>query len=716
MSTPLKSAWRSEQPLRVGAFVVDPSTNELRGAAGIRRLRPILMDVLLRLAADAGRAVPRETLITDVWPRRMVNDEVLSRAIAELRTVLDDDTSGARYIETLPKIGYRLVAQVTPVGADAMTNPTPAQTAPAGPRPAPFPWRHAAGALLTTALAIIAVVGLARRGGQPTLPAMQAIERQLVAAVPFTSDPELEIHPRFSPDGRRVVFIKRDERQSQLVIQDVSTRERKVVLSTEAVLASPVFFPDGKRIAYYRRDADGGCGIFSREVDGPRESRIIACNGTLRTHFDISTDGKWLAFASAPDRQMPSAIQLLDLYDNSSRSLTSPQPGEGADSAPRFSPDSRRVAFFRGTHSHSSVWLAGVQPPHAARRASNDDGLVYGLAWMSGNGPLVVSADWAGFRALHALDLATGVSTLLGARGARYPDISRQGVISYEQAAFRADLWLSSAAEPGRDTRVLWPSTRYSNQAEFSPNGKQVVFASNRDGLEGLYVGTVGGGLQRLPLAAGFRYIRPHWSQDGGAITATRIALGGPMPARQEGIRHNLADSRTEVLTHLGSRVNDVRELAGGELLVSELVEHAVQLMRIAAGGTRMRLPLPLISQYALAGDRLVYTQPQLPGATQCRLASLQCTALAIALNDDNRFDWSLTHDAVWFLSRDDGALVRHNLANLTEKRFAYAPTAVGTNIAVSPDGRQLLLSREAPPLIDLMIAPSAGGAVQAVP
>lgn len=674
------------------------------------------MDVLLRLAADAGRAVPRETLITDVWPRRMVNDEVLSRAIGELRTVLDDDASDARYIETLPKIGYRLVAQVAPAGVDATTNTMPAQAAPAEARPTPFAWRHAAGALLTTALAVIAVAGLAQRGGQPVLSAMRAVERQLVAATPFTSDPELEIHARFSPDGRRVVFIKRDDRQSRLVIQDVATRARKVVLSTEAMLASPVFFPDGKRIAYYRRDVDGACGIFSREVDGTLESRIVDCNGTLRTHFDISADGRWLAYASAPDRQMPSAIQLLDLLDNSRRSLTSPQPGEGADSAPRFSPDGRRIAFFRGTQSHSSVWLAGVQPPRAAQRASKDDGLVYGLTWMGGDGPLVVSADWAGFRALHALDLASGISTLLGARGARYPDISRQGMLSYEQATFRADLWLSSTTEPGRDARLLWPSTRYSNQAEFSPDGTQVLFASNRDGLEGLYVGTLGGGLQRLPLAAGFRYIRPHWSPDGRAITATRIALGGPMPARQEGIRHHLADSRTEVLTQLGSRVNDVRELAGGELLVSELVEHAVQLVRIAAGGARMRLQLPLISQYALAGDTLVYTQPQLPGATRCRLASLQCTALAIALNDDNRFDWGLTQDAVWFLSQDDGMLVRYDLANLTEKRFAYAPTAVGTNIAVSPDDRQLLLAREAPPLIDLMIAPPVGGAAQAVP
>ena len=76
------------------------------------RLRPLLMDLLLRLAADPGCVVTRETLLADVWALRADDDEVLSSAIGDLRCVLGDDAIQPRYIETLPQAGYRLVAQV----------------------------------------------------------------------------------------------------------------------------------------------------------------------------------------------------------------------------------------------------------------------------------------------------------------------------------------------------------------------------------------------------------------------------------------------------------------------------------------------------------------------------------------------------------------------------------------------------------------------------
>src|SRR5512139_3381499 len=130
-----KTSWRPDGPLRIGEYDALPASNELRGAAGVVRLRPLIMGVLLRLAAEPGQVVTRERLIEDVWPRRMVNDEVLSRAIAELRTALGDDARQSRYIETIPKVGYRLVA---PVAADSSATP-PARTSdrPANPGSSP---------------------------------------------------------------------------------------------------------------------------------------------------------------------------------------------------------------------------------------------------------------------------------------------------------------------------------------------------------------------------------------------------------------------------------------------------------------------------------------------------------------------------------------------------------------------------------------------------
>src|SRR5438105_6894190 len=105
--------FRRDPPTMIGAWEVRAASNELLAPDRVIRLRPRLMDVLLRLAASPGEVVTRQVLLDEVWPRRLVADEVLSRTIAELRTALSDDAREARYIETLPKIGYRLIAPVT---------------------------------------------------------------------------------------------------------------------------------------------------------------------------------------------------------------------------------------------------------------------------------------------------------------------------------------------------------------------------------------------------------------------------------------------------------------------------------------------------------------------------------------------------------------------------------------------------------------------------
>src|SRR6186713_1857701 len=127
---PAIPAFRRHPPARIGAFEVRAASNELAGPDGVLRLRPRLMDVLLRLAQAPGEVVARQVLLDDVWPRRLVADEVLSRTIAELRTALGDDAREARYVETLPKVGYRLIAPVTSV-----VPPTPSPT----PRIDPLP-------------------------------------------------------------------------------------------------------------------------------------------------------------------------------------------------------------------------------------------------------------------------------------------------------------------------------------------------------------------------------------------------------------------------------------------------------------------------------------------------------------------------------------------------------------------------------------------------
>lgn len=97
---------------RVGEWLAEPSLNRLSSDRADLRIRPQLMDVLVCLARHHGRVVLKDELLAQVWPDRIITESGMVRCIAELRQLLGDDSHEPRYIETIPKRGYRLVASV----------------------------------------------------------------------------------------------------------------------------------------------------------------------------------------------------------------------------------------------------------------------------------------------------------------------------------------------------------------------------------------------------------------------------------------------------------------------------------------------------------------------------------------------------------------------------------------------------------------------------
>ena len=99
---------------RVGSWLVQPGLNIVSQNCTGTRLEPKVMEVLVCLASRAGEPVTKETILKTVWPETFVSDDVLTRSISELRRVFEDDAREPRFIETIPKRGYRLVATIAP--------------------------------------------------------------------------------------------------------------------------------------------------------------------------------------------------------------------------------------------------------------------------------------------------------------------------------------------------------------------------------------------------------------------------------------------------------------------------------------------------------------------------------------------------------------------------------------------------------------------------
>ncbi len=117
-------------PFILAEHRIDPGANQIQGpdvegSAKPIQVEPKAMAVLCFLASRAGETISREEIMAAVWARRVVVEETLTRAISQLRTALSDSTSEPRYIQTVPKQGYRLIAAVGDTAIQPVEKPPP---------------------------------------------------------------------------------------------------------------------------------------------------------------------------------------------------------------------------------------------------------------------------------------------------------------------------------------------------------------------------------------------------------------------------------------------------------------------------------------------------------------------------------------------------------------------------------------------------------------
>jgi len=97
---------------QVGEFALDADLRLLTRGVEVVPLPPKTFELLLELVRRAPGVVRRQELIDGVWPKELVNDEALTQRLMLLRRTLGDDPKAPRYIASMPRWGYRIVADV----------------------------------------------------------------------------------------------------------------------------------------------------------------------------------------------------------------------------------------------------------------------------------------------------------------------------------------------------------------------------------------------------------------------------------------------------------------------------------------------------------------------------------------------------------------------------------------------------------------------------
>jgi Tol biopolymer transport system component/DNA-binding winged helix-turn-helix (wHTH) protein len=516
---------RVSVPIRFGPFEVSPDSGELRKNGALLKLSGQAIKVLITLLERPGQLVTREELQDKLWPGASFGDfeHGINAVIKRLRDVLGDSATQPKFIETIPRHGYRFIQPVRGV-ADAQTV--------LGAPPLQRLKARRVGLRYATVLAV--ALGLISGAFLWRHLSLVALKSRAVpmTPLPFTSFRGKELGPSFSPNGNQIAFSWNGEKENNfdIYVKTIGGEKPLQLTFNPALELQPAWSPDGRFIAF-QRHTQGEDGIFLVPVLGGQERKLRSLQLGVFWYlesFEWSPNGKMLVFSDTPPGHDGWGISLLSIENpEDNYGLTIPTATQPYDFYPRFSPDGQTVAFIRTVNKSSSmdiylVSVAGGEP----KRLTFDKSMIRGLTWTPDGTYIVFSSDRLGGRRLWKIRASGGSPEPLsvGQEDAVEPAISRAGHnLAYTRILYDTNIWRyasSNAAGTRESPTSLIASTERDQAPNFSPDGKRIAFASRRSGSYEIWMCDSDGGspVQLTTFHSSAEVGTPRWSPDGQHI------------------------------------------------------------------------------------------------------------------------------------------------------------------------------------------------------
>ena len=687
--------------VRFGVFEADLQTGQLH-KNGVRvPLQGQPFQVCAILLEHSGELVTREELRQKIWPKDTFVDfdHALNTAITKIRIALGDDADNPRFVETLPRRGYRFIG---PVG-----KPT-SQTPLGNVSRKRFGGNMAVwtgigfGAALFALFCGVVISRFSRNRGVPPLQPMEVL--------PLASLSGLAVEPAFSPDGNYVAFALHAAKDSGIYTTMVGG-EKSLRLTNSFVDCCPRWSPEGREIAF-SRPVDGGVDIYVIPASGGTEHRLFSwpeghqislvpswrVNGLF---LDWSPDGKVLAFSDTQTDKTQAWIALLSLVDSTIRPLTSP-PSQNVDYGPAFSPDGSKVAFVRGiatgvVEDLYVVPAAGGSP----QRLTFDNTWILGPpAWTPDGRDIVFSSHRGGLPTLWRISASGGTPLPVPGVGAvaAFPSISGKGnQLTYQQMDDKMDIWRVNLKDEIRSQgppAVVISQKCRNSRPHFSPDGKRIVFESDRLGYEELWAcdsdGSNCGQLTSLRGTAG----AARWSPDGRYIAfefrprehsevyLLDVSSGVPrlLPTLPG------ADNGGPNWSRDGKWIYFYSDRGGGRFQLWKTRLNGGTPVQVTQNGG-------VFAAESADGRFLYYSKYETPGIWKMPLNGGEEIRMLDQPAGDSWWNWAVDRNGIYFFGSNRGTSSGVNFFDFTsgKKTLLAAADKPSQGLALSPDGRSIL-------------------------
>lgn len=550
----------SPDRVKFGPFEADVHTHELWKFGVKIKLVGQPFEVLAILLGKPGELVTREELRDRLWPGDTFVDfdHGLNAAVNKLREALSDSAETPRYIETLPRRGYRFIAPVERA-ATGIAKSAPGEVTTAPPivarveppktsepaltqdklsqitKPTRWPFYvSGAGALLLLVLLLLGTSFLKKTSSDSRFHVAYSPVQRIR---PLTNFAEETSEPAFSPDGNSVAFRRQSAKPggSGIYVKGIENEE-VTQLTSNGNDCCPAWSPDGKTIAFMRSADNNDLGIFLVPTSKGKESAVdyngqnltvvlggkerrLNTQGVTPKRGEVSwaPDGKSIAFSS------PRGIALFSMESGSVRQLTIAPP-QAEDWGPAFSADGEKILFVRSPDSGipEELMVAQCLTGEVTRVSSQHARILGAPQWSMDGKSVIFSSDFGSHPGLWRTGLDNaGVPTQINDSGWR-PSVARAGYrLAYQRITHSLNIWELELTDPQRATqrkeqRILVPSTSETDQGpgpQISPDGKKLVFMSDRSGTMEIWASERDGS-NPVQLTAVGGAGTPRWSPD----------------------------------------------------------------------------------------------------------------------------------------------------------------------------------------------------------
>lgn len=466
--------------LRFGPFELDVRSGELRRNGTTVRLQPQPLKVLLLLAGRPGDVVTREEIQAEIWPAGTFVDfeQSLNFCIRQIRAALRDDANAPRFVETLPRRGYRWVA-----------GPVRREMAPTVVHEWPRPLADAAAPGVVDAPSAPSGAGAAAAAGAQAVP--QRPSRRAFAAMTVITTLAL---------AGLVALALRERTQ---VAATMAPAFQRITFRRGAVNTAR-FAPDGRVV--YSAAWDGGPRVLYVAASGSRDSSALEIQDAAVSGVSSAGDVAFLRkgllartpLAGGPAKDMLSGVVTAD-WDADGRELAVVRSGQGrfkveypagtvlAESAARpvrirIAPDGRHLAITEHPVPQDDRGRVVILD-RAGRRvaASPEWASLDGIAWLpNGREVLFTASERGADNSLRGLSTDGAVRLVLSGTGRLVVhDVAKDGRVLLERATLRSEMLYRKAGR-SEDYDLSWLD--FSGSVAISPKGDTVLFYESGEG------------------------------------------------------------------------------------------------------------------------------------------------------------------------------------------------------------------------------------------